>query len=361
VVKLFVENWSPAPLTVEKGKTAPSSWSINFKNGGNDEMDNVSISVVDPMDLQITPTSQNLGNIIAGGTSSTIENVTALPLTLTTGQRTVKFQITYYDFMGIYHTETMSASVNVEKLSTSITLTLDPSSVKIGGSSTFTAKLIDGNGNPVANQAISFSVENASIGSANTNSSGEATQTYTANVNAGTYAVNAYFAGTVEDYKPSTATKNLTVEPFKTTLVLDVPSSAMLGDMVTIKATLKDEKSNPLQNMDVEFQINEKTIGSAKTDSSGIASIQYETSTAGTLQVKAIFAGVTNYENSSAVAQLVVKTSIALEVGIIALVVAVVIIGLLIYARKRGMKIPFIGRKEEISPPLNPEVPGHRL
>ena len=353
VVKLFVENWSPAPLTVEKGKTAPSSWSINFKNGGNDGMENVSISVVDLAELQITPTSQNLGNIIAGGTKSTSFSVTA-PFTLPVENRTVKFQITYYDFMGISHTETMSAPVNVDRLSTSITLSVDPSSVKKDSSCTITAKLVNANGDPVANQEISFSVGTTSIGSENTYSSGKATQIFVANVDAGTYAISASFAGAV-DYKPSKQTTNLTVEPFKTTLVLDiVPSSATLGDKVTIKAILKDEKGIPLPNENVEFQINDKTIDSATTDSNGVASIQYKTSIAGTLDVKAVFAGETNYENSSTIAKLVVNTSRALQVGIVALVVIVVLVGLVFFAMRRGMKMPSMWRKEGTTLPHNP-------
>ena len=340
VVKLFVENWSPAPLTVEKGRTAPSSWSIAFNNGGNDVMENVSISVVDPVDLQITPTSRNLDNIIAVGTSSTSFSVTALPLTLTTGPRDVKFQITYHDFMGISHTETMSAPVIVDRLSTSIALSLDPSSVKKDNSTAITAMLVDGNGSPVANQEISFSVGTTSIGSETTDSSGKATQIFVANVDAGTYAVSASFAGTV-DYKPSSQTTNLTVEPFKTTLVLDiVPSSTVLGDTVTLKVTLKDEKGIPLPNENVEFQINGTTIDSATTDSNGVASIQYKTSIAGTLDIKAVFAGETNYENSSTIAKLVVNTSSALQVGIVALVVIVVIVGLVFFVMRRRTKMP---------------------
>ena len=353
VVKLFVENWSPASLTVEKGKIAPSSWSISFKNGGNDEMDNVSISIVDLAELQITPTSQNLGNVIAGGTSPTSFSVTA-PFTLPTGQRTVKFQVTYYDFMGIPHTENMSASVNVDRLSTSIILGVTPSRVKKGDPCTITAQLVDGNGSPIANQEISFFVEMTSIGSVNTDPSGYAVKPYTANLDAGSYAINASFAETV-DYKQSSATANLIV-PFKTTLVLDAPSSAMVGDIVKIMATLKDEENRPLENMDVVFQINGNSIGDNKTNSSGIASIEYKPSTAGTFKVQAIFAETTNYENSSSqVAELVVGESIALKLGITVAVVAVVIVALLFFAKKRGMKIPFIGRKEEISPPLNPE------
>ncbi|KUO39635.1 MAG: hypothetical protein AVW06_03405 [Hadesarchaea archaeon DG-33-1] len=343
VVKLLVSDWSPAPLTVEKGKTAPSSWPINFKNDGNDNMGNVSISVVDPAGLEITPQSQNLDNVITEETKSTSFSVTA-PFTLTTGPRTVKLQITYDDFMGISHAEIFSASVDVTKLSTSITLSVEPSRIKKDDPCTITAKLVAGNGNPMANQTISFSVEATSIGSVNTDSFGNAVKTYTANVDAGTYVISASFGGSA-DYEASTKTTDINVEPFKTTLTLEVLSA------FTLKATLKDEKGNPLQTMDVEFQISEenvwKRIGSAKTDPRGIASIEHEPSTAGTFKIKAIFAGTKNYEASSAIAELIAKKSIVLKLGII-MVVAVTIVALLVFARKRGMKIPFVGRKEEI-------------
>lgn len=356
VVELYVDNWSPAPLTVEKGKIAPSSWSISFKNGGNDNMENALIRVVDFVGLQITPISENLDNIIVGETKSISFSVTA-PFTLTIGPRTVAFRIAYSDFRGISHTETMQASVNVAKLSTNITLSVEPSSVKKDGLCRIIAKLVDGNGNPMVNQMISFSVEGAPIGSANTDSSGNAVKEYTANVDAGTYVISASFGGDA-DYENSTKTTNLTVKPFETTLALDVPST-MVEEPVTIKATLKDEKGIPLQNVDVEFQISEenvwKMIGSAKTDSNGIASIEYKPTTGGTLKIRAVFAGTTNYEESSAIADLVIGESIALKLGIAVVAVAVVLIAILILAKRRGMKIPFIERRGEISPPLNPE------
>jgi hypothetical protein len=174
-------------------------------------MDNVSISVADNAGLGITPQSQDLNNIIAGDTKSVSFSVTA-PFTSTIGPHPVIFQITYFDFMGISHTENMEALVTVAKLSTSITLGVEPSSVKIGDPCTITANLVDGNGNPIANQVISFSVGATSIGSDNTDSSGNAVQTYTANVvDAGTYVISATFDGTA-DYAPSSKTVNLIVE-----------------------------------------------------------------------------------------------------------------------------------------------------
>lgn len=109
--------------------------------------------------------------------------------------------------------------------------------------------------------------------------------------------------------QPAIETK---LEQTNTILTIDVPS-AMKGKPVTIQAILGDENGNPIQNVDVDFQIYEdgswKEIGSAKTDSSGIASISYTLLTTGTFQVKAIFKGTTNYAQSS-------STVATLDVGI---------------------------------------------
>jgi len=70
VVKLFVSDWSPESLTVEKGKTTASTLSVSFENGGNDYMYSTTISVVDSDGLQISPQSQSLGDISAEGTKS---------------------------------------------------------------------------------------------------------------------------------------------------------------------------------------------------------------------------------------------------------------------------------------------------
>jgi len=101
-------------------------------------------------------------------------------------------------------------------------------------------------------------------------------------------------------------------EQISSILTIDAPS-AIKGKPCTIKAILEDENENPIRNVDVEFQIYEgglwKNIGSAKTNSSGIASISYTPLTAGTFQVKAIFKGTTNYAQSS-------STVVALNVSV---------------------------------------------
>jgi len=214
VVKLFMTDWSPSDLSIEKGKTTASTLSISFENGGNDYMYSAEVSVVDSDALQISPQSQSLGDISSGGTKSTSFSITA-PTTATLGTHTVSFQIDYDDFRGVSHSETKTASVSVAKLGTSITLDLEPSSINIGDSTTITATLVDGNANSIENQEITFSVGTTTIGTASTDSSGNAVKSYTANIDAGTYVIKASYTEST-DYGPSSATSNLIVNPFTT-------------------------------------------------------------------------------------------------------------------------------------------------
>ena len=343
VVKLYVANWAPSLLSVEKGKTTASTWPITFKNSGNDMMYNTSISIIDSSGLQVSPLSADLGDIASQGTKSTSFSVVA-PSTLLTGSKTVSFQIGYNDFKGTSHVEGETGYVTVTKLGTSITLTLNPSSVKKDGSTTITAKLLDGNGNPITNQPISFFIGTTSLGSSNTDSSGNAIKSYTANINGGTYVVNASYAGSA-DFGSSSGTINLIVNPFTTTLTVEVPSATQ-GKPVTLKATLKDENDNPVQGVNVQFQIYDGTnwsnIDSANTDSNGVASITYTPLNIGTFQVRAVFNGTTNYSQSA-------STTGSLNVGAdytpYYLIIAIVIIavcgvsGYMVFRKKKRAKV----------------------
>jgi len=338
VVKLSVTNWSPSSLSVEKGKTAASTWSISFKNGGNDLMYDTAISIVDSGGLQISLNSVNLGDISSQGTKSTSFSVVALG-TLSTGSKTVSFQISYDDFRGTSHMESKTAYVTVTELGTSITLTLEPSSVKKDSSTAITAKLLDGNENPIASQPIAFFVGTTSLGSANTDSSGNAVKSYTANIDAGTYVVNASYGGSA-DFGSSSATSNLIVNPFTTSITIETPS-AIQGKSVTLKATLKDENENPIQGVSIQFQIYDgaswSNIGSANTDSNGIASISYTPLSTGTFQIRAVFSGTTNYSQITGTGSLTVGIDYTPYYIIVAIVIIAVcgVVGYTIYRRRK--------------------------
>jgi len=343
IVKLNVKNWLAPMISVEKGKTTASTWSVSFTNGGNDMMFGASISVVDARGLQTSPSSANLGNIASQGAKSTSFSVVA-PNALSTGSQTVSFQVSYSDFEGNSHVESQTGNVLVTKLGTSITSTLAPFNVKIGGSTTITARLLDDNGNPITSQSIVFSLGTTVLGSAFTDSSGNAVEPYVANVSAGTYAVNASYTEN-DAYLSSSATSNLIVSPFTTNVTIDAPSATQ-GNAATLKATLKDENGNPIQGMNVDFQIYDgaswTSIGSASTDSSGIASLSYTPSSTGSFQVKAVFGGTTNYASSSSSSA---NLNVGMDytryyiVGAIIVVVVLGAIGILVF-RRRHKKIP---------------------
>lgn len=318
VVRLFVTEWSPSSLSVEKGKTSTSTWSINFKNGGNDMIYSASISIIDSGGLQISPSSNNLGDIASQGTKATSFSVTA-PNTLSTGFKTVSFQASYNDFEGNSHLESKTGSVTVNKLGTTITPTLTPSAVKKDGSTTITAKLLDGNGNPIASQAITFSVGGTSLGSANTDSSGNAVKQYTANVNAGTYAIVASYEGT-SNYDSSSATSNLLISALDSTLNITA-LSVKAGANATITATLKDENENPISSASIDFYLFQNNqwskINSTTTNAVGKASITRAFSTSGEYQIKTVYAGDINYNGVNATATLTISkftTALAIDV-----------------------------------------------
>lgn len=308
VVKLFVSDWSPESLTVEKGKTTASTLPISFENGGNDYMYSTTISVVDSDGLQISPQSQSLGDISAEGTKSVGFSVIA-PDTTTIGSHTVSFQIDYDDFRGVSHSETKTASIDVAKLGTRIELTLQPTSLKIGASTTIVAKLTDGNNVAIANKEISFSIGTTSIGTATTDSSGNAGKTYAANLDAGTYTIKASYGGSI-DYGSSSATSNLIVNSLDTTLTINAPS-VKVGTTATISTTLKDENGNPISEANIDFYLYEdgvwSKISSATTDAVGEASITQTFNTAGDYQIKTVYAGSTNYNSFDATATLTIS------------------------------------------------------
>jgi hypothetical protein len=435
VVKLSVTDWSPSSLIVEKGKTGASTWLISFKNGGNDYMYNTKISITDSSGLEITPQFQTLQDIASGGIKSTSFSVIA-PSTATIGTKSISFKIEYNDFRGNSHSITITASITVGKLSTSIIVSLQPSSIKKGSSVTISAKLVDSNNNPLSNKDINFIIGTTSISSATTDSSGNAVKTYTVNLDVGTYVVVASFSEST-NYGSSSATSNLivnafdttltisassvkvgatatiitilkdenenrlsdakidfylfennawlrinsattnvvgqasithifnmagdyqiktvyegstnynkvnaiatlTISQFNTTLIIDVPPATQ-GKLITIKATLKDENENSIQNANIDFQLNDgslwSSIGSDITDSSGVASINYTPSKTGTYQVKAVFSGTSNYSQSlSTTNSLIVNmdyTPYYIFGGLIAIIIAVVYI---VYRRKK--------------------------
>ena len=72
------------------------------------------------------------------------------------------------------------------------------------------------------------------------------------------------------------------------TVVLAVDdNSVLIGESVTLSATVKDGMTNPVSGASVSFKLNGASIGTSTTNSSGIATYTYTCNTAGTLTFSA--------------------------------------------------------------------------
>jgi len=231
VVRLYASNWLPQPLSVERGKTTPSTLTISFFNGGNDFMYDTRVVVKDSKGLAFSPTSQNVGNLAPGGMSTLSFFVTA-PETLSMGSYNVLFEVSYEDFVGRTYTESKTATIDVVALPTRLSLS-NPASAKIGETIAISARLIDSNENPLVGKSVSFRIDGLTIGTSVTDSSGNAEITYRITLPAGTYAISVRYGGSLT-CSSSCATGTLLVYP----LILTVTSTVNNTKIVAANGTL---------------------------------------------------------------------------------------------------------------------------
>lgn len=232
VVNLFPSNWQsqPSPLSLQRGKNTPSTLTVSFSNGGNDIMYSPTVSVTNSMGLTISPTSQALSNL-SPGASTTLGFSVSAPSSMSAGSYTVSFAVTFQDFLGRSYSQPESAPTSVVPLSTNLALTA-PTTAQLGDSIAISAKLLDGNGNPVSGQSISFSVGGQMIGSSTTDFSGTASVTYTVSLTSGTYTIIASYLGST-NYGSSSTTGTLLINPLFLTVTSTIPNA----QIVTVNGT----------------------------------------------------------------------------------------------------------------------------
>ncbi len=184
-----------------------------------------------------------------------------------------------------------------------------------GGTSTLTATLTSSvTGAGIAGETVDFAFNGFSVGNAVTDSSGVATLTGVPNTEpAGTYpgAVVASFAGDT-NYGASSGTGDLTVVQGVATTVTAVSGAASFGGTATLTATLTNsDTSAAIANETVSFTLNGAKVGTATTDSNGIATLTGVPTSepAGTYTgaVVADFAGDTTYSASTGTGDLAVS------------------------------------------------------
>ncbi|QUH22591.1 hypothetical protein HYG87_01810 [Methanobacterium alkalithermotolerans] len=202
-----------------------------------------------------------------------------------------------------------TTSIEVEKIDT--VLSVDAVSATYLGSVDLIATLEDEFGNLLVGETVGFWVDGVYVGSAVTDSNGVATVTYTPvtlNPTGSPYQVTAEFAGD-DCYNQATGFNDLTVDKASTNLTTsDVTGNP--GETILLTATLEDQYQNLLEGKSIDFWVAGAYVGSALTDSNGVATLSYLINLVGGFYtLEAIFNGDDYYLSADATAQLKVPQS----------------------------------------------------
>lgn len=161
-------------------------------------------------------------------------------------------------------------SVTVDRRSVTVSYTGDLTGT-YDTAGTARASLVDQYGNVITGRTIAFSLNGSSIGSALTDSAGNAVRPFTVTVDAGTYGLAAAFAGDAL-YEPATDSNDTIAVGLKSTsLTYTGPLTGGANKTVTLSAVLKDATGKPLAGRLVKFVLGTQTV-TGTTDVSGTAS-----------------------------------------------------------------------------------------
>ena len=188
---------------------------------------------------------------------------------------------------------TIEPSIGGLDLDTAITLTSSSASITLGGSVVLTSKLtasyddetlvnVDLEG-VLTGATVSFMDGNTVIGTDVTDSNGVATYTYTPAAT-GTLSLKAVFAGTdnFDDCESSAVTVSVIAVPDSISLSADKSVLSYYdGESATLSATVLDANSQPCSGETVEFFNGSTSMGTATTNSSGIATKTYSSTGVG--------------------------------------------------------------------------------
>lgn len=297
VVELKIVYWKYDQTSVQRGSGKSSKLTVSFSNGGNDDMSNVKLEIIDPAGLDFASQVSYLGSISSGATTSSSFDVTA-PSSKPVGSYTIHFRVSYDDFMGNTHTEEETATIDVVNIATKLSL-YSVTSITYGDTLGLTAYLYDRDNYPIPSQTIKFLMNGTQIGTAVTDTSGKATYTITSILDAGTYLLQVGFEPTQDYSGATTQPSTLQVLRMNTQVDLTYIYGMKIGKEEQISAVLKDGKARALSGQEISFYLDNTIIGSSTTDQTGIASIRYTPTTAGTYTLKAVFSGSRNYQPSS--------------------------------------------------------------
>ena len=301
------------PITVNKGITTVFVGGVSGFAGENVTFTaNLADSNGNPVkDGQVTFKVNNT-NI---GTATVSNGVTSLqwtiPASWTVGNYSV---VAEYSGSGNYLASISGTNLTVTPNPT--TITVNPVSGYAGQNVTFTADLVDSNGNPVTDGTVTFTV-GSTLNPVPVNN-GLATINWTIPTTwaVGNYSVVAEYSGS-SNYLVSTNGTNLTVTPNPTTITVG-GVKGYVGQSVNFTANLVDSNGNPVTDGRVTFRVNNNSIGTVDV-SNAVATLQWTIPTnwtVGNYSVVAEYSGSSNYLASTNSTLLTLKPSAYLYMNV---------------------------------------------
>ena len=193
-----------------------------------------------------------------------------------------------------------------QQTTTTIVLSSEKSNMSIGQDAFLSATLKDSNATVVSGAGVDFFAyiggQWTKIGSTTTGSDGLAFLDYVPPTT-GSIPVKAEFAGTSKYVGSSSNQIVLAVNKLATTLVLNAPAGANIGQEIMLSTTLKDANQKAVVGATIVYSAVsngvEQQIGSSKTDLNGIASIPFTPTANASYQINAEFSQDSNYLASS--------------------------------------------------------------
>ncbi|MBF4469426.1 MAG: Ig-like domain repeat protein [Methanobrevibacter arboriphilus] len=203
----------------------------------------------------------------------------------------------YANYLGTENLNESSAS-EIYKLvvDTSISGELSNPSPSINDVITINATIISSDGSSVNNGIVNFYVNGILIGTSDV-INGKASINWNVNIASGRYDVYYEYVG-VSNYLNSNTSNFVNISNLGTSLTMS-NTKGTYAKTTVLKATLKDINGKAIVGRYVKFYVNNKYVGQAKTNSQGLASLNYKVASTGSFTVKTTFASDNSYKNSS--------------------------------------------------------------
>jgi hypothetical protein len=218
--------------------------------------------------------------IPANFTSDTKGTVNPIISTITNGSANTTFtglQPGFSVVSAMVDDQTVTTNVNINKISTAITVT--PVNGLNGKTVNLTATLTDSDGNPVSGASVQFSVNGTIIGSVNTDTNGIATLPYTITQNGGYYNIDTLFAGD-NVYNSSTGSTTLKIPQSNIYITVTTSNShPTVGETVQITFKVGNKGPDTATNVILTLKIPEGMEYVSATTDTGLFTYNLTTRT----------------------------------------------------------------------------------